>query len=114
MMVRLRHVIGKDAGDFLGGQMGQGATDASDAGSARGRVRDEDQTVILPRVDAGKARPDAGKARPDAGKAQPDANKARADADKARAEAGQKRAEAGRALDELDEDARAEDLAKEF
>jgi hypothetical protein len=87
--------------------MGQGATDASDAGSARGRVRDEDQTVILPRVDAGKARPDAGKARPDAGKAQPDAGKARADA-------GKKRAEAGRALDELDEDARAEDLAKEF
>ncbi len=91
--------------------MGQGATDASDAGSARGRVRDEDQTVILPRVDAGKARPDAGKARPDAGKAHPDADKARADADKARADAGQKRADAGRALDE---DARAQDLAKEF
>lgn len=36
--------------------MGQGATDASDAGSARGRVHDEDQTVILPRVDAGQAR----------------------------------------------------------
>jgi capsular polysaccharide biosynthesis protein len=101
--------------------MGQGATDASDAGSARGRVRDEDQTVILPRVDAGRARPDAGKAhpdavkaRPDAGKAHPDAVKARPDADKARADAGQKRAEAGRVLDELDEDARAEDLAKEF
>jgi capsular polysaccharide biosynthesis protein len=98
--------------------MGQGATDASDAGTARGRVRDEDQTVILPRVDAGKARPDAGKARPDAGKARPDANqarpdadKARLDADKARADAGQKRADAGRALDE---EARAEDLAQEF
>ena len=98
--------------------MGQGATDASDAGSARGRVRDEDQTVILPRVDAGKARPDAGKARPDAGKARPDAgkahldaDKARADADKARADASQKRADAVRALDE---DARAQELAKEF
>ncbi len=91
--------------------MGQGATDASDAGSARGRVRDEDQTVILPRVDAGKARPDAGKARPDAGKPHLDADKARADADKARADAGQKRADAVRALDE---DARAQELAKEF
>ena len=94
--------------------MGQGGKDASDAGSARGRVRDEDQTVILPRVDAGKTRPDAGKARPDADKARADADKARADAGQKRADAGQKRADAGRALDELDEDARAEDLAKEF
>jgi capsular polysaccharide biosynthesis protein len=36
--------------------MGQGVADASDAGSARGRVQDEDQTVTLPRVDAGQAR----------------------------------------------------------
>ena len=36
--------------------MGQGARDASDAGSARGLVQDEDQTVVLPRVDAGELR----------------------------------------------------------
>jgi capsular polysaccharide biosynthesis protein len=82
--------------------MGQGATDASDAGSARGRVQDEDQTVILPRVDAAKGRPEASKARPDAGKPRPDAAKAGADvkaaADaKAGADASQARTDPGKA-----------------
>ena len=44
--------------------MGQGGTDASDAGSARGRVRDEDQTVILPRVDAVRHAPTLAKHAP--------------------------------------------------
>ena len=36
--------------------MGQGATDASDAGSARGRAEDDDQTVVMPRIEADPVR----------------------------------------------------------
>lgn len=46
--------------------MGQGATDASDAASARGMVEDDDQTVVLPRIDAAPVRVDAAPVRVDA------------------------------------------------
>lgn len=90
--------------------MGQGGIDASDTGSTRGRVQDEDQTVILPRVDAAKARPDAGKARPDAGKARADAGKARADAGKMRADASQALGEDAREQELLAQELLAQEL----